>query len=117
MACLVFQRLYGGSLTIVWFSMVVILVVGMGCSTSDDCQRALAKVRPLVEDRARLHGELAPGQRMSEVEKDTKIRNLVEQCRSKRKLDPNDPMLTMKCLLAANDDNAVRGCVASAGER
>ena len=47
-------------------------------------------------------------------EKDDAVVKLVVQCRTKRKLHPDDPMVTMNCLLAADDDDAVRACVAAA---
>lgn len=98
------------------FPAIAVLVLGVGCSTSDDCQKATAKLRPLVEDRARLRGEVAPDEHMSESDKDKELEKLVEQCRTKRKQHPDDPMLTMNCLLAAKDDVAIRACVASANE-
>jgi hypothetical protein len=98
------------------FCVLSLFLVGIGCSSRDDCQTAAAKLRPLVEDRARLHGELAPGARMSEADKDLEVDKLADQCRTKRKLHPDDPMPTMKCVLAATDEAAVRACEASAHE-
>jgi hypothetical protein len=103
-------------LKLVRFGVLALLMVGMGCLTKDDCQRAGAKLRPLVEDRARQRGEIAPGAHMSEIEKDRELERVVEQCRTKRKLHPDDPMVTMKCVLAADDEASVRACVASAND-
>src|SRR5450432_4423632 len=99
------------------FGVLAILILGMGCSTSDECQKAAAKLRPLVEDRARLEATIAPGAHLSEIEKDHEVEKLAEKCRTKRNLHPDDPMLTMKCLLAANDDASVRACAARSEER
>jgi hypothetical protein len=48
------------------FALLAILVAGAGCSSSDDCQKAAAKLRPptnrlarSAEVRAELHGRLA----------------------------------------------------------
>ncbi len=104
------------TLTSMRFVVVAMLTVGMGCSTSDDCQKAAAKLRPLVEDRAREEAAIAPGAHLSEIERDHEVEKLAEKCRTKRKLHPDDPMLTMSCLLSADDDASVRACVASAKE-
>ena len=90
-----------------------------GCSSSsgpagDDCQRAAAKLRPLVEERAVEHGELPAGRHLTDAAKDREVARLADQCRTRRREHPDDPMPGMRCVLAAADDAAVRACVDAA---
>jgi len=87
---------------------VVGLFALVACSPGDDCQKAVGKLRPFLEIGAQRSGELLPGQRMSDADKDKESEKLVQQCRAKLKQDPMYP--TLKCLLDANTYDAVRAC-------
>lgn len=81
--------------------LVACVILVAGCKKADDCQRLVDKMLPVMKEMA--------GKDAADVEKGKD--KFIEKCRKDDKMK-NDP--TMKCVLDAKDDAAVKACISGA---
>ncbi len=78
---------------------LLVACVLIGCGKSDDCQKLVDKMTPVMKEMASKDGK----------DFDKGKEKFLEKCRKDDKMK-NDP--TMKCVLDAKDDAAVKECIA-----
>ncbi|MGE5183388.1 MAG: hypothetical protein ACM31C_15060 [Acidobacteriota bacterium] len=77
---------------------ILVAVVLLGCSKSDDCSKLVDKMMPVMKEMA--------GKDAADIDKGKD--KFLEKCRKDDKMK-NDP--TMKCVLGAKDNDAVKACL------
>ena len=82
--------------------LVVCVVLAAACGKKDDCQRLVDKMMPIMEGMAK-----EAGKPVTDADK----AKFLAECRKDDKMK-NDP--TMKCILDASGDDAVKACMKEA---
>jgi hypothetical protein len=82
--------------------LLVCVVLAAACGKKDDCQRLVDKMMPIMTDMAK-----SAGKPVTDADKD----KFLAECRKDDKMK-NDP--TMKCILDASGDDAIKACMTGA---